>query len=274
MKRYLQLFILSSIVICHAFIGGRGSSLSAETPYREVDVKDGGTIRGTVRLVGHVARVDALTVTKDESICGKRKPSPRLVVGKNNGVGNAIVYLGGITQGKKFGRNLRVILDQRKCEYLPHVLLLPLQGQLEIVNDDRILHNVHAYDTDAEMKTLFNIAQPIKGQRTPIKHSPKKQAGLVLTTCDAGHPWMSAHIMYTEHPYYAVTDAKGNFVLNDVPPGTYTLKMSHEGVAVTKTEMENGKVKKYYFEEPYETVHQIVVPSHGTAIADLELSLR
>ena len=248
--------------------------LSAETPYREVDVKDGGTIRGTVRLVGHVTRVDALTVTKDESICGKRKPSPRLVVGKNNGVGNAIVYLEGITQGKKFGRNLRVILDQRKCEYLPHILLLPLQGQLEIVNDDRVLHNVHAYDLDAEMKTLFNIAQPIKGQRTPIKQTPKKKAGLVLTTCDAGHPWMSAHIMYTEHPYYAVTDANGSFILNDVPSGAYTLKMWHEGVAVTKTEMENGKVKKYYFEEPYENAQQITVSSSGVTTTDFEFSLR
>jgi hypothetical protein len=227
-----------------------------------------------VKLAGRAVSIGALSVTKDEPICGRRKPSPRLVIGKNNGVGNAIVYLEGITRGKKFSSDVSVTLEQRKCEYLPHVVLLPLQGQLEIVNDDKILHNVHAYDTDAEMKTLFNIAQPIKGQRTPVKHTPKKTAGLVLTTCDAGHPWMSAHIMCTEHPYYTVTDANGNFVLNDVPPGTYTLKLWHEGVAVTKTEMENGKVKKYSFEEPYETVQQVTVPSHGIVTTDFEFSLR
>jgi hypothetical protein len=258
----------------HAFFGGSGNALFAGALYREIDVTDGGTIRGTVKLVSHVSKVDELTVTKDEPICGRKKASPRLVVGRNNGVGNAIVYLEGITQGKKFGGNVKVTLDQRKCEYQPHILLLPLNGQLEIVNDDKILHNVHAYDLDAEMKTVFNIAQPIKGQRTAIKQTPKKKAGLVLTTCDAGHPWMSAHIMCIDHPYYAVTDANGNFSLENVPPGMYTLKMWHEGVAVTKTETENGKVKKYYFEDPYETVQEVTVPGHGSVTTSLEFSLR
>ena len=273
MKNGFRVVILL-VIFSHAFFGGRGGVFAAETPYKEIDVSDGGTIRGTVKLVGRAANAGELSVTKDEKICGRKKPSPRLVVGKNNGVGNAIVYLEDISRGKKFNGDRIVSLEQRKCEYLPHVVLLPLRGELEIVNDDKILHNVHAYDTDAEMKTLFNIAQPIKGQRTPIKQTPKKKAGLVLTTCDAGHPWMSAHIMYTGHPYYTVTDANGNFVLNDVPPGSYTLKMWHEGVTVTKTEMENGKVKKYTFEEPYEIVQQITVPSHGTATTDFELSLR
>jgi len=77
-----------------------------------------------------------------------------------------------------------------------------------------------------------------------------------------------------EHPYYALTDINGNFSLENVPPGTYKLKMWHEGVAVVKTEMENGKPKSYRFEQPYEEVREVTVSANGTAEVEFHLSLR
>jgi len=249
------------------------SGKTSSTKYNVVDVSNGGTIRGVVILRGNSPSLSSMEITKDSKVCGRSTPSPRLSLGKNKGVRNAIIYLAEIREGKKL-TNEKIVLDQQGCIYEPHVLILPLGSQLEIVNSDPILHNVHAYDLQNRQTTVFNIAQPIKGQRTPIKPTMFKHPGLFLTTCDAGHPWMSSYIWVVDHPYHVITDADGAFVLEQVPPGSYTLKMWHEGIRITKTEMENGSVKNYLYEEPYELEHNISVPANGEEVVQFEIVLR
>jgi len=274
MKHFASILVLSIAHVGLTLLGGWGYDVQAQSRYKEIEVKDGGTIRGVVRLVGDASRISSMAITKDNDFCGKTKPSPRLNIGKNKGVANAIVSLEHITEGKKWTTSPTQVLDQRTCEYKPHVMLVPLGSSIEIVNDDRVLHNVHAYELQSELRTIFNIAQPIKGQRTPIKATQMKTPGLILATCDAGHPWMSAYIMIAEHPYFVLSDASGKFELRNIPPGTYQLKMWHEGIAVAKTDLENGSPKKYQFEEPYETVKNVTVPANGVVTIDFDLVLR
>jgi protocatechuate 3,4-dioxygenase beta subunit len=83
---------------------------------------------------------------------------------------------------------------------------------------------------------------------------------------------MTAYILFAEHPYYAITDSEGKYEIEDIPPGTYKVKMWHEGFQVTGTEMEKGTVKKYYFEEPYEILKTVVVPERASVTANFEFS--
>ena len=76
-------------------------------------------------------------------------------------------------------------LDQRQCRYLPHVQALTVGTPLSLMNNDAILHNVHAND---ESMTVFNVAMPIKGQKLPM---PMRKPGLMKLQCDAGHVWMN-----------------------------------------------------------------------------------
>lgn len=240
--------------------------------YAPTTVSNGGRIHGTVRIEGKPV-IEKLPVDKDHSHCGSFKPSPRLVLGKNSGVKNAVVYLEHVERGKPFTASMRPTLEQHHCEYNPHVLAAPMGAQLEILNSDEILHNVHAY-CGHDMHSMFNIAQPIKGQRTAIKQTQLNEPGIIATSCDAGHPWMSAFVFVAENPYYAVTDANGQFDIRDIPPGTYRVKMWHEGVKITNRAIEQGQVRRYDYEDAYEMTRDVTVAAGGETDASFTLSLR
>jgi plastocyanin len=265
--------LMSAALLFTLLLGpAMGGRLLCQATYTPVVVHDGGTIAGKVRLKGVSQKFDQMMCTQDNRTCGKMKNSPRLTVGKNGGVADAIVYLEGISKGKKFQDDQPCLIDQHNCEYHPHTLVVPVGRSIQIVNNDAILHNVHTYEAVKEPKTVFNIAQPIKGVKSTTR--PLTKPGLINLTCDAGHPWMSGTIMVAAHPYYAITDKNGDFSLSDVPPGSYTLHMWHEGVTIVKKELEHDKVKKYEFEQPYEESRQVTVRAEATSTADFELSLR
>jgi hypothetical protein len=250
------------------------SQAADPTAYREIVVRGGGAIRGRVLLEGNASVSGTFEITKDKTLCGLTVPRASLLLGRENGVRNAVVYVERIAEGKKFTSKKPCILGQSRCQFEPHLLLVPAGVRLEVVNNDPVLHNIHAYNLAEGRRALFNIAQPIKGQRTLVAPDQLRGAAAVLTTCDAGHPWMSAYVIRADHPYYAVTDADGRFALNDVPPGSYTLKMWHEGVALTRTDREKGIATRYTFEDPYIQSRTVTVAPHGIVQADFELRLR
>jgi len=255
-KRLLPLGIFAILI-------GYGSNLIAGDSYKEIDVKNGGTIRGTVTLKGSPPPPEVIPVSKDAATCGKTKTLQSVITGKNGGLKNVVVGLDGIQEGKRMPRDVKVELDQMKCEYSPHILILPKDGTLEMVNGDSLLHNVHAYDLTAKNDTqtgpptLFNIAMPFKGLKIA---KPMNSTCLVRLLCDAGHPWMNAYVLVTEHPYFAITDENGNFTLDDVPPGTYTVHIWHEGLAKIET-----ATKSYRASKPCSGTRKVTVTSGATA---------
>ena len=54
---------------------------------------------------------------------------------------------------------------------------------------------------------------------------------MILVRCDV-HPWMRAYIGVVPHPFFAVSDAGGEFDIGGVPTGTYTLEAWHETLGV------------------------------------------
>jgi plastocyanin len=238
--------------------------------YRTLPVANGGRVRGVVRLAGAVPQPAVTPAIKDEAVCGKEQTLPRLVVGKAGGVANALVWLEGIAAGKPWPDDQKWSVDQRGCRYQPHVAVVPVGANLEIVNSDPVLHNVHARTHEAP-RTVFNISLPLVGQRTPVDGKRLDKPGLMALSCEAGHPWMSGYLMVAAHPYYAVTGEDGSFTLEGVPPGTYTLRMWHEGVKVASYA---ASLQRYTFEEPYEASKSVTVGSGAEARADFTLTLR
>ena len=197
---------------------------TASFGYEVVAVPDGGRLTGTVKFTGTRPPVEAVIISKDQDVCGKtEKVKESLILGANLGVQNAVVSLTNVQRGKPFS-STRVTVDQRECRYAPHVLLVPVDGTVAIVNSDGILHNIRSHSS----KNLpMNKAQPkFKKMMKEVFHLPE----VIQITCDA-HAWMSGWLIIEAHPYYAVTDANGRFQLEDIPPGEYEVQVWHESLS-------------------------------------------
>ncbi len=194
--------------------------------YEIISITDGGSITGTVKYQGPSPTAEVLSISKDQEVCGKtEKVSELLIVGANQGVQNAVVSLVNIKKGKRPVLK-SVTLDQKDCRYNPHVLLVPAGVELAILNNDGILHNLR---THSQKNPPINQAQP---KFKKVMKERFADPELIKITCDA-HAWMAGWLVITEHPYYAVTDANGNFQLTDVPSGEYELQVWHETIEGT-----------------------------------------
>jgi plastocyanin len=207
--------------------------------YKAGDVKDGGSVSGTVKFKGTAPAPKKLDVSKDKEVCGKSPKVDQSLVVNNGNLANAVVTITDIKTGKKIDTK-KVTLDQKGCEYQPHVLAFPVGSTVEILNPDGILHNVHSY---SKANSPFNMAQP-KFKKTLDVKIEKPEA--IEVKCDV-HGWMQGWLVATPTPYVAVTDNSGNFKLTDVPPGTYTVEVWHEKLGkntqkVTVKAKEDAKV--------------------------------
>ncbi len=189
------------------------------------NASDSGSISGTVAFSGAVPEPVTYKPTKDLEICGPGlHVSDELAIGPEGGIRYAVVTLSGVSGGPALDRSVRPKLDQTGCRFVPHVVVVPRGGTLEIRNNDGILHNVR---TTSSKNAPFNKAQ-LKFMRK-IKNRFGAGPEKIQVNCDA-HSWMSAWIVVADHAYYAVTDERGAFSFDDVPAGNYTLEYWYESL--------------------------------------------
>jgi plastocyanin len=188
-----------------------------------------GTIKGTVRLAGAPVEVKKLKVTVDHTTCGTVKDTEDIVVSSDMGLRNSVVSVVTPSLVAKSSVAPTVQMDQKQCVFVPRVVVVPVGGTVEFLNSDRLLHNLHSAGAD---NPTFNRTQP-KGRTIPIAF---RRPEIIRIDCDL-HPWMRAWVVVAEHPFYAVTNDRGEFVLENIPPGTYTLQVWHESLGVVKKDV-------------------------------------
>jgi plastocyanin len=147
-----------------------------------------------------------------------------VVVGEGGAMANVVVRVTKGLEAWKFpGGTGEVLLDQKGCQYLPHVLGAQVGQTLKVRNSDPIMHNVHGINMKSN-KDEFNWAQTKAGLEATKE---LKKPGAIYVKCDV-HGWMGAYVMVEKHPFFAVTGADGAFDLAKLPPGDYTIEAWHE----------------------------------------------
>jgi plastocyanin len=199
-----------------------------------------GMITGKVIFKGtHAA--GKVAMGKDQEVCGDSKLDPALVISAQGEVKNAVIQIVDLLGPPSSAKD--AVLDQVKCEYAPHVLAVPVGATVKIKNSDGILHNVHTF---SEKNTPFNRAQPKYLKEISEKFTKPE---VISVRCDV-HGWMSGWIVVTESPFFDVTALDGNFKMENVPVGKYSLDVWHESLGKTtqSVEVKAGEVTNVTFE--------------------------
>jgi len=179
------------------------------------------SIKGAVIHAGPAPEKKTIAINIDQYVCGKSREAEDLVLGANRGIRWAVVSVQPPPPGNKWEPSTKPVqMDQQGCVYAPRVVIVPVGGTVEFLNSDPLLHNLHSASTE---NPTFNRTQP-KGRTIPVLF---KKAETVRVDCDL-HTWMRAWVVVAEHPFYAVTGPNGDFTLDNIPPGKYTLKIWQE----------------------------------------------
>jgi plastocyanin len=161
-----------------------------------------------------------------DPVCVKQHKTPvvgeEVVVNPNGTLKNVLIYVKEGLGSRKFDPPAaKLEFEQKGCQYTPHVLGIQVGQELEIVNGDPTLHNVHSLSKE---NAQFNVAQPKQGMKLTKKFDKPE---VFKVKCEV-HTWMSAYIGVFSHPYFAVTADDGSFRLKNLPAGDYTIEAWHE----------------------------------------------
>ena len=182
-------------------------------------------LKGTVRFEGVVPKPKLISMAADPS-CARQHSSPvfaqEVMTDSNGDLQNVIVFVAEGLGERTFDPPTQpVVVEQKGCMYMPHVLAVRANQPLHVVNDDPTSHNIHP--TPANNRE-WNKAEP---PGSSVDESFAREEIAIPVKCNL-HPWMHGYIAVFKHPYFAVTGKDGSFDLSSLPPGTYTIKAWHE----------------------------------------------
>lgn len=144
---------------------------------------------------------------------------------------NIAVYVDAIPDKKFDAPKEPVVIDQRKMQFIPHVVAVQQGTTVEFLNSDPVGHNVYWPSISGNKKLAHNLGTWPKGEKKPFQFN---DVGVASLLCNV-HPEMSGYVVVTPTPYFAVTDKDGNFEIKNIPAGKYTLKTwSEDGKPTTQ----------------------------------------
>jgi len=145
---------------------------------------------------------------------------------------NIAVYVDAIPDKKFDAPAQHVVIDQKKMEFIPRVVVV-LQGTtVDFTNSDPVGHNVYWPSISGNKKLTHNLGTWPKGEKKSFQFN---DLGVASLLCNV-HPEMSGYLVIVATPYFAVTDKDGNYEIKNVPAGKYTLKTwSEDGKPTTQS---------------------------------------
>ncbi|MHA1538580.1 MAG: carboxypeptidase regulatory-like domain-containing protein [Alphaproteobacteria bacterium] len=233
-----DLKLIAGIAAIVAVTGLGAGAPAAAAAYKEIAVKNGGTIKGKVLLGSAETETTSFKISKDPKVCGTGNRDVPFVRANGKALLDAVVYLYKVKQGKPMPKAImKIKINQKKCAFEPYMSVLGNGGDITVVNSDPTLHNIHTYELIGRARrTVINVSQPKMGDMFTKTIKLRRGPGMKLE-CDA-HNFMHAFMFVARNPYYAVVDKNGGFTIKDVPPGKYKIRVWHGALGVKKAKVE------------------------------------
>ncbi len=190
-------------------------------------------IHGTIRTAPPYPAIKKIQVNeKYRDACSNEQESQSLIVSGEGLVKNAVVFLEGDFKNEASIAAAGIpVMNQKRCNFTPHILIVRQDQPFRISNSDPIAHDVRSFE---RAKMLFRFEMDSLAQPVEKKF---EQPGIYLLRCGL-HPWMHAFVVSAPHSHYAISDEQGKFELLNVPKGKYALKIWHETLGETEVPVE------------------------------------
>lgn len=192
------------------------------------------TLSGTVTVDGDVPEAKRIDLSSDP-FCAEQSPNATTedFVVNDGKVANVLVYVTNETlrtsdEFLSFADS--AVLARSKCRFEPRVLGIQVGQPLEIVNRDQTQHNTHPYP---KVNREWNMSQPAFTTLTQAFERPEV---FIPVRCNQ-HPWEKAYISVFTHPFFTVTDKRGNYRIEGLPPGSYKVVAMHEKLGEKSVEV-------------------------------------
>lgn len=132
-----------------------------------------------------------------------------------------VVYLEGPVPSNDAAANREPVqIEQINRRFSPDLVVVPVGSTVSFPNMDPIFHNIYSL---SKPKT-FDLGSYDRGQTRRVQF-PKP--GIVSVYCHL-HPNMAATIVVTPNRWYARSDRAGQYRIDNVPPGQYTVVAWHK----------------------------------------------
>ncbi|HPD29605.1 MAG TPA: carboxypeptidase regulatory-like domain-containing protein [Phycisphaerae bacterium] len=220
---------LAVAVSARAALAAVGTSRPASRPADTIPWDDPPTdaVLGRVLYDGTPPVLAPVDCSADPNCAALYRHNPLLpedlVVSKTGGLAHVFVSVKhGLDPGRRWPVPDRpVILDQKGCLYIPHVFGVMAGQPLQILNSSKINEVPHGYP---KRNPEFSFTLPKRGMsKTVVLNEPE----VFRIGCDV-HPWETAWCHVMAHPFFAVTDTEGRFMIRGLPAGEYELELWHE----------------------------------------------
>jgi plastocyanin len=194
------------------------ASSPAATP---IDPATVATVSGTVKFDGTAPKAAKIDMSQDPGCKGTNESENTVV--SNGDLANVFVYVKDGLGNRTFDvPKDAIVLDQKGCQYHPHVLGVMTGQTVQIKNDDPTTHNIHPTPKD---NREWNESQP---PSSPALEKTFAREEIMLPVKCNQHPWMKMYVNVVKSPFFAVTDKSGKYEIKGLPPGDYTLEFVHE----------------------------------------------
>jgi plastocyanin len=110
--------------------------------------------------------------------------------------------------------------------FVPHVLPIRAGTSVDFPNGDPFFHNVFSLSGPKS----FDLGRYPQGHKRTVRFD---KPGIIKVFCHI-HSHMNAVVLVFDHPYFAVPDDKGHYIIPQVPAGNYTLVAWHERLKPVK----------------------------------------